>query len=68
MSGSFFSEMPMSSFGLYLISAIVLIGGLIHGARLLQAQPPWIVVGAVVLFGSGMPGAVSHTRRRDPPA
>jgi hypothetical protein len=58
----------MSSFGLYLIGAIVLIGGLAYGAWLAHVPPPWIVVGAVVLLGGCILGAVTHTRRRDPPA
>ncbi|MEO5558231.1 MAG: hypothetical protein ABIO49_00965 [Dokdonella sp.] len=57
----------MSSFGLYLIGAIILIGGLVYGAWLLHVQPQWIVVGAVVLLGACILGAVNHTRRRDPP-
>ena len=56
----------MSSFGLYLIGAIVLIGGLIYGAVLLHVQSQWIVVGAVILLGACILGAVTHTRQRDP--
>jgi hypothetical protein len=57
----------MSSFGLYLIGAIVLIGGLVYAAWLLNVQMQWIVVGAVVLLGACILGAVNHTRQRDPP-
>jgi hypothetical protein len=56
----------MSSFGLYLIGAIVLIGGLVYGAVLLHVQTQWIVVGAVILLGACILGAVNHTRQRDP--
>ncbi len=56
----------MSSFGLYLIGALVLIGGLIYGAWLAHVPSQWIAVGAIVLLGAGILGAVTHTRRRDP--
>lgn len=56
----------MSSFGLYLIGAIILIGGLVYGAVLLHLQTQWIVVGAVILLGACVLGAVNHTRQRDP--
>jgi len=57
----------MSSFGLYLIGAIVLIGGLVYGAWLLHVPNQWIAVGAIVVLGSCILGGVTHTRRRDPP-
>ncbi|MFN7163966.1 MAG: hypothetical protein ACK4P2_04030 [Hyphomonas sp.] len=55
----------MSSFSLYLIGFIILIGGLAYGAYLLNAPPVWIATGAVVLIGIGIITAVSKTRRRD---
>jgi len=58
----------MSSFALYLIGMIVLIGGLGYVAWLLHVSAPWIIAGAVVTLGLGIVGAVNHTRRRDPPA
>ncbi len=57
----------MSSFALYLIGMVVVIGGLAYVAFLLHVPSPWIVAGAVVLLGVGIVGAVTHTRRRDPP-
>ena len=57
----------MSSFGLYLIGAVILIGGLVYSAVLLHVQTQWIVAGAVILLGACVLGAVNHTRRRDPP-
>jgi hypothetical protein len=57
----------MSSFALYLIGMIVVIGGLAYVAFLLHVPSQWIVAGAVVLLGLGIVGAVTHTRRRDPP-
>jgi hypothetical protein len=58
----------MSSFALYLIGMLVIIGGLAYGASLAGLSTPWIAVGAVVLLGIGIVAGVSKTRRRDPPA
>ncbi|KRA33693.1 MULTISPECIES: hypothetical protein [Rhodanobacter] len=57
----------MSSFALYLIGMIVVIGGLAYVAFLMHVPSQWIIAGAVVLLGLGIVGAVTHTRRRDPP-
>jgi hypothetical protein len=57
----------MSSFGLYVIGYIVLIGGLAYGAFLLGAPPIWIGVGVVILLGIGIITGVSRTRRPDTP-
>ena len=57
----------MSSFGIYLIGMVVLIGGLAWGAWLAHVPQQWILVGVVVLLGLGILGAVKQTRRRDPP-
>jgi hypothetical protein len=58
----------MSSFALYLIGMLVVIGGLAYGASLAGLSTQWIAVGAVVLLGIGIVAGVSKTRRRDPPA
>lgn len=57
----------MSSFGLYLIGMVVLIGGLGYVAWLMHVPPQWIIAGVIVLLGLGIVGAVKHTRPRDPP-
>ena len=57
----------MSSFALYLIGMLVVIGGLAYGASLAGLSTQWIAVGAVVLLGIGIVAGVSKTRRRDPP-
>ena len=36
-------------------------------AVLMHALSQWISAGVVVLLGLGIVGAVTHTRRRDPP-
>ena len=58
----------MSAFMLYVFGFIVLLGGLLYGAYLIHVPQTWIVVGALVLVGLGVMSAVSHTKRRDPPA
>lgn len=58
----------MSSFGLYVIGFIILAAGMIYGAWLLHIPQSWIIVGALVVIGLGVMSAVSHTKRRDPPA
>lgn len=57
----------MSSFAIYLIGMLVLIGGLAYVAVLLHVPQQWIIGGVVVLLGLGIVGAVTRTRRRDPP-
>lgn len=57
----------MSSFALYLFGMIIVIGGLGYGAWLLHVPSQWLIVGVVILLGIGIIGAVTHTRRRDPP-
>jgi hypothetical protein len=58
----------MSSFGLYVLGFAVAIAGLAYGAYLLDVPRTWIGVGALVLVGLGLMSAVTHTKRRDPPA
>ena len=58
----------MSSFALYLIGMLVVIGGLAYGASLAGLAPQWIAVGVVVLLGIGILSGGSKTRRKDPPA
>lgn len=58
----------MSSFVLYLLGMLIVIGGLAYGASLAGLSTQWIAVGVVVLLGIGIVTGVSKTRRRDPPA
>jgi len=44
----------MSSFMLYVLGCIVLLGGLGYGAYLLHVQQTWIVVGGLVIIGLGI--------------
>lgn len=58
----------MSSFALYIVGMLILIGGLAYGAHLAGLSPQWIGVGVIVLVGIGIVSAVSRTRQKDPPA
>jgi hypothetical protein len=58
----------MSAFGIYVIGFLLLAGGMIYGAHLLHIPQTWIIVGALIVLGLGVMSAVSHTKRRDPPA
>jgi hypothetical protein len=57
----------MSSFTLYVLGFIVLLGGLGYGAYLLHVPHTWIAVGALILIGFGIMSAVSRTKMKDPP-
>lgn len=56
------------SFGLYVLGFAIALAGLAYGAYLVHVPQTWIGVGALVLIGLGVMSAVTHTRRRDPPA
>jgi len=58
----------MPAFSLSVLGFLVLLADLAYGASLLSVPPTWIGVGALVLIGFGLMSAVSHTKRRDPPA
>lgn len=58
----------MSAFSLYVVGFIILLAGLIYAAYLIHVPHTWIVVGALIVIGLGVMSAVSHTKRRDPPA
>jgi positive regulator of sigma E activity len=58
----------MSAFSLYVVGFIILLAGLIYAAYLIHVPQTWIIVGALVVVGLGVMSAVSHTKRRDPPA
>jgi uncharacterized membrane protein len=57
----------MSSFVIYAIGFLILLGGLIYGAYLLSVPTQWIVVGALVVLGGGLAMGVGKTRQKDSP-
>ena len=54
------------SFGIYLVGCVIVIGGLIYAAILLQVASHWIVAGGVVLLGLAILKGVKATRQKDP--
>lgn len=56
------------SFGIYVGGLLLVIGGLVYGAVILNAPTHWIVVGALVLLGFGILAAVKATRQKDSPS
>ena len=53
------------SYVLYVVGFVIIIGGLIYGAVLLQVPIQWIVVGSVVLLGIAILTGVKATRQKD---
>lgn len=54
------------SFAIYLTGVVILIGGLIFGASLLNMPGEWIAVCAIVLLGASVLTGVAVTRHKDP--
>jgi len=67
-AGSRYLEFHMSSFALYIVGMVIVIGGLAWGASMAGLATQWIAMGAIVLLGIGIVTAVSRTRQKDPPA
>lgn len=55
----------MSSFVIYVVGFLIIIGALAYGATTLGVPAVWIGVGAALMFGVGLISAVTHTRRKD---
>ena len=53
------------SFGIYILGYLLVIGGLIYGAALMNVPAHWIAVGAIVLAGLGIVTGVKSTRHKD---
>ena len=53
------------SFGIYILGYLIVIGGLIYGAMLMNLPAQWIAVGAIVLAGIGILSGVKATRQKD---
>jgi hypothetical protein len=53
----------MSNMTIYLIGVIILITGLAWGASVAGLSSTWIAIGALVVLGLGILGAVGRTRR-----
>lgn len=55
----------MMSFGIYLAGFLVIIGGLIYGAVMLQVPSHWIAIGSIVLIGLAIISGVKATQGQD---
>lgn len=55
----------MSSFAIYLVAVLVIVGALSYGAVLLGVPGQWIGIGAAIALGFGIITAVSRTRKKD---
>ncbi len=58
-------EAPAMSFGIYIGGIVLVVAGLVYAAAIVHMPVHWIVVGALVLLGSGVLAAVKATRQRD---
>lgn len=54
------------SFAIYLVGVVILLGGLVYGANLLEMPGQWIAVCAIVLLGVSVLIGVAVTRQKDP--
>jgi hypothetical protein len=54
------------SFAIYLGGVLILIGGLVYGAVILNVPAQWIAVGGAVLLGVSVLTGVVVTRQKDP--
>lgn len=53
------------SYALYVVGFVIVIGGLVYGAVLMQIPTQWIIVGSVVLLGLAILTGVKATRQKD---
>ena len=54
---------PMQNLFIYLLGVVIVVGALAYGAYMLHAPPAWIAIGALIVIGFGIMGAVSKTQR-----
>ncbi len=57
------TRVVMSNMAIYLVGIVILIAGLAWGASVAGLSSTWIAVGALVILGAGIVGAVGRTRR-----
>lgn len=53
------------TFSIYIVGALITIGGLVYAGVLLKVPGQWIAVGAIVILGLAILGGVSSTRQKD---
>jgi hypothetical protein len=57
----------MSSFALYLIGSVVVIGGVAWALITAGVPPLYVVIASIILLGIGILTGVSRTRSKDQP-
>lgn len=57
----------MSSFALYLIGTVILIGGVAWALIVAGIPTLYVVIASIILLGLGILSAVSRTRTKDTP-
>jgi len=55
------------SFGLYVVGALIVIGGVAWGLIKVGVPTIWVIIASVILFGFGILSGVARTRSRDLP-
>jgi hypothetical protein len=55
------------SFGLYVVGALIVIGGVAWGLIKVGVPTIWVIIASVILFGFGILTGVARTRSRDLP-
>ena len=58
----------MTNFFVYMIGVFLVVGGLAYGASRAGVSGVWIAVGAAVVLGLGVMGAIVKTRQKEPSA
>lgn len=56
----------MTNFFIYMLGVLVVVAGLAYGLNVAGLSSVWIGVGAAVLLGLGIMGAIVKTRQKDP--
>jgi hypothetical protein len=56
------------NFSIYVIGALITIGGLVYAGVLLHIPSQWIAAGAIVVLGLAVLSGVKSTRQKDPSA
>ena len=56
------------SFGLYLIGALIFIGGVAWALITMNVPQTYVIIACVILLGAGIFTGVTRTRAKDPPA
>lgn len=54
------------SFGIYLVGVLLVVGGLIYAAVLMNIPTHWIAVVTIVVLGAAVMKGVQTTRGKDP--